>query len=157
MDMIENCKKRAELALYQFLRNFGHVPDDKLHWKPVPSAKSALQIAAHCAGYSGGFAGIIKAGKFPDSVEEFLGPINARIQSVTTREEAVAVLEQGIADTLEALDHVTPEQTASTIETPIGPTPFLFFMTIPSNHLVNHTGQIDYLQTCWDDQQVYFE
>ena len=139
-----------------FLRNLSHVPEDKLSWSPAPSARSALQIAAHCAGYSHGFAAIIGAGKFPASVEEYLAPIDARVQAITSVGQAESVLREGIADTLASLDRVRPEQIGSTIETPIGSTPFLFFMNIPAIHLYIHTGQIDYLQTCWDDQQVYF-
>ena len=155
-DMVAQCKRRATLAMEMFLRNLSHVPADKLTWTPVPTAKSALQIAAHCAGYSAGFAGVIRTGKFPATAEEFLVPINAAIDAITTVEQAVAVLTEGVDETLAALDTVRPEQIESSVETPIGTTPFLFFMTIPATHLILHTGQIDYLQTCWDDQEVYF-
>lgn len=139
-----------------FLRNLSHVPAEKMSWSPTPTAKSAFQIAAHCAAYSGAFASIIRDGKFAGSGEEFVAKVEAKFQSIKSVEEAETVLRQGIDDTLAALDTVQPEQIDSTIETPIGSTPFLFFMTIPANHLLIHTGQIDYLQTCWDDQQVYF-
>lgn len=139
-----------------FLRNLSHVPEDKLNWSPCSTAKSAVQIAAHVAGYSGGFASVIRTGKFPATAEEFLAPINATIADIDTVQKAEAVLRQGIADTLAALDAVDPEHIEGSVETPIGTTPFVFFMTIPSVHLVLHTGQIDYLQTCWGDQEVYF-
>lgn len=155
-DVIAAAKRRASQAMEHFLKVLSFVPEDMLDWKPVPTAKSAFEIAAHCAGYSNGFAGIIASGVFPADVQEFLGPIQARIESIRTRDEAEVLLRQGTAETLTALDSVKPEWIDSTIDTPIGPTPFLFFMTIPANHLVNHTGQIDYLQTCWDDQVVHF-
>ena len=154
-DVITMCKQRATEAMEQFLHVLSFVPADKLTWSPTPTAKSALQIAAHCAGYSGGFASIIRTGKFP-SVEEFLGPIESAIKSVTTLDQAETVLRKGIADTIAALDAVRPEQIGAMIDTPIGPQPFTFFMTIPARHLDTHTGQIDYLQTCWDDQEVHF-
>lgn len=155
-DLIAQCKARATLAMDMFLRNLSHVPEDKLTWSPCPTAKSALQIAAHVAGYSGGFASIIRAGRFPASTEEFLGPIQAVVDGIETVQQAEAVLRKGIADMLAALDTVQADQIGRSLETPIGTTPFLFFMTIPSTHLTLHTGQIDYLQTCWGDQEVYF-
>lgn len=154
-DTIARCKRQATQAMEQFLLVLSHVPADKLTWSPVPTAKSALQIAAHCAGYSGGFALLISAGKFPMDVQDFLGPIQTRIESITTLEQAEATLRQGIADTLTALDTVRPEQIGAMIDTPHGKWPFLFFMTIPANHLLGHTAQIDYLQTCWGDQEVH--
>lgn len=139
-----------------FLRNLSHVPADKLDWSPSATSRSALAIAAHCAGYSHGFASVIREGKFPTTGEEFLAPIQLRINGISTIDEAVSMLRAGIEETLAALDTVAPDQVERTLDTPIGPTSFLFFMTIPATHLILHTGQIDYLQTCWGDQEVYF-
>ena len=74
--VISMCKKRATESMEHFLLLLRFVPADKLNWSPTPTAKSAMQIAAHCAGYGGAFASILRTGKFP-SVEEFLGPIEA--------------------------------------------------------------------------------
>lgn len=66
------------------------------------------------------------------------------------------MLRQGMEETIEALSTVQPDQIGSRIDSPQGPTPFLFFMSIPADHLRSHGYQIDYLQTCWDDQEVHF-
>jgi hypothetical protein len=60
VDVITMCKERATEELEYFLNTLSFVPADKLTWSPTPTAKSALQIAAHCAGYSGGFASVIR-------------------------------------------------------------------------------------------------
>lgn len=155
-DIVERCRRHATQGMENFLHILSFVPADKLDWSPAPTAKSALQIAAHCAAYGGAFASVLREGVFPQSVEEFLGPIEARMAQISTVEEAEAMLRAGIAETLVALDGVRPEQIGSVIDTPIGPTPFLFFMTIPANHLLGHAAQLDYLQTCWGDLEVHF-
>lgn len=155
-DMTSACKERATKAMSHFLLTLSFVPADKLNWSPTPTAKSALQIAAHCAGYSGGFASIIRSGTFPSSVEEFLGPIESAINGITTLEQAETVLRKGIADIVTALDAVEPELIGAMIDAPQGRTPFTFFMNIPAQHLYAHAAQIDYLQTCWGDQEVHF-
>ncbi|MCW3062736.1 MAG: hypothetical protein JWQ02_4557 [Capsulimonas sp.] len=156
-DFIAICKERATVAMDQFLNDLSFVPADKLTWSPAPTAKSALEIAAHCAGHTGAFASVISAGKFPDSVEEFVDPIQSAIQSITTLQQAETMLRKGIADTIAALDTVKPEQVGSMIEAPVlGPTPFNFLLTLPARHLENHGAQIDYLQTCWGDLEVHF-
>ncbi|MDE2125218.1 MAG: DinB family protein [Armatimonadetes bacterium] len=149
------CKERATAAMEGFLHGLSFVPADKLNWSPTPTAKSAMQVAAHCAGYSGAFAWIIREGKFPCTVEEFRGRVQASIESVTTLEEAEAMLRQGIAETLAALDTVKPEQVGAMVDSPQGQTPFKFFLTVPARHLEAHDGQIDYLQTCWGDLEVH--
>src|SRR5579862_763485 len=115
-DAIAMYKRRASEALDSFLHTLSFVPADKLTWSPTPTAKSALQITAHCAGYSGGFAEVIRSGRFASNVEEFLGPIHARIESITSLEQAETMLRQGIADTLAALDKVRPEQVEAKID-----------------------------------------
>ena len=157
MDIITYCKQRASWAHEHFLTVLSHVPEAKLTWTPAPTAKSALQIAAHCAGYSGAFANIIREGGFPWTVEEFRAPIQAAIDSITTIEQAKTMLRKGIEDSLTALDTVKPEQVDGKVKSPQGETPFIFFMTLPAFHLDNHAAQIDYLQTCWDDQEVHLE
>jgi hypothetical protein len=153
-DLITISKQRTTQATELFLRVLGHVPGDKLTWSPTPTAKNALQIAAHAAGYSAGFVRILREGAFPP-VEEFLAPIHAAIESITTVAEAEAMLRAGAAETLAALEAVDPQLIEAVIETPIGPTAFLFFMNLPAEHLIGHTYQIDYLQTCWGDQEVH--
>jgi hypothetical protein len=156
-DFIALCKERTTRAMGSFLNDLSFVPADKLTWSPTPTAKSALQIAAHCAGYSGGFVAIIRAGKFPSRVEEFLGPIQSAIESVTTVEQAETMLRMGIADTIAALDALEPEQVGAMIDAPaLGQTPFKFFLTLPALHLETHGAQIAYLQTCWGDLEVHF-
>ena len=154
-DVISMCKGRATEAMKHFLCVLSFVPADKLTWSPTPTAKSAMQIVAHCAGYSGAFVTIIRDGAFP-SVEEFLGPIESAISGITTLVQAEAVLRKGTADTIAALDDVRPEQVGAILATPIGLTPFTFFMDIPARHLFAHAAQIDYLQTCWGDLEIHF-
>lgn len=154
-DYIAMCKERATEAMDYFLRVLSFVPAEKLTWSPAPTAKSALEIAAHCAGYSGAFAWIIRAGKFPCSVDEFRATVHAAIESIATLEEAETMLRQGIADSIAALDSVKPEQVGSTVDSPQGRTPFNFFLTLPAAHLEGHVSQIDYLQTCWGDLKVH--
>lgn len=154
-DFIAICKERTTDALDRFLHDLSFVPADKLTWRPTPTAKSALEIAAHCAGYSGRFAEIIRAGKFAWSVEEFRAPILSAIESITTLDEAETMLRKNIAETIAALETVKPEQVGSTIESPQGQTPFIFFLTLPAMHLETHDAQIDYLQTCWGDLEVH--
>jgi hypothetical protein len=155
-DIVTMCKDRAIQEMEYFLHTLSFVPADRLTWSPTPTAKSALQIAVHCAGYSGGFASIIRTGKFPSSVEEFLDPIQSAIENITTLEQAETMLRKGIADTVAALDTVKPEQVGAMIDAPQGKTPFTFFMNVPALHLNGHAAQIDYLQTCWGDQEVHF-
>ncbi len=156
---VELYKKFTVDAVEEFLRVFSFVPDDKLEWQATPTAKSALRIGAHTALYLGRFAKMIRDVKLPshDNLDEWLAQRNAAEIAVTTREEVVAIFGTGREEVLAALDGLTPEAIASTLDSGFGwSVPMTWLMKLPDGHTIGHAGQIDFLQTCWDDQEVHF-
>lgn len=159
MDLIESSKQKAVSCMEAFLRNFAHVPDDKLDWTPTPTAKSAIRIAAHTALYAGRFAEMIRDRRLPapDDLTEWLAERDAEEIALTSREEIERVFREGTAEVLEALDSLTPEEVETVLESHQGwSMPMKRLMDLPGWHTTLHIGQIDYLQTCWDDQEVYW-
>jgi hypothetical protein len=141
-----------------FLRNFSHVPDDKLEWTPTPTSKSAIRIAAHTALYAGRFAQMIRDRRLPapDNLSEWLAERDAEEVAIASREEMEKVFRKGTAEVLAALDTLSPEDLEVSLDSGQGWTmPMEQLMGLPGWHATLHAGQIDYLQTCWDDQQVY--
>lgn len=143
-----------------FLRNFAHVPDDRLHWSPVPSAKSPLRVAAHTALYAGRFAAMIRERKLPspDNLEEWLAQRDAEEIAVASREEMERRFRQGTDEVLAALDTLSADDLDTVLESGQGfSAPMRQLIVMPGWHATLHAGQIDYLQTCWGDQQVYLD
>lgn len=158
MDLIDSCKKSAVDNMEMFLRNFSHVPDDKLTWQATPTAKSALRIAAHTALYAGRFAGMIRDRKLPvvGDLEEWLRQRNAEEEAITTREEVVAVFRRGTEEVLAALNTLSAEDLDLRLDSGQGWSMSMrFLMGLPGWHAAVHMGQIDFLQTCWGDQEIY--
>lgn len=156
--IVEASKKSAVQGMEMFLRNFSHIPDDKLTWQATPTAKSALRIAAHTALYAGRFAKMIRDRKTPapENLEEWLAVRNAEEIAITSREEVERAFRKGTEEVIAALDSLTPEEIEMNIDSGQGwSMPMVFLMGLPGFHATLHMGQIDFLQTCWDDQQVY--
>jgi hypothetical protein len=143
----------------EFLRVFSFVPDDKLTWTPTPTTKSAIRIAAHTALYAGRFARMIETRKLPpmDNLEEWLARRNGEEAALTDRAQIEPIFRQGTAEVLAALDALTPELIAEPMDFEVGYTPpMTSLMKFPGYHAIGHAAQINYLQTCWDDQVVHF-
>lgn len=141
-----------------FLRNFSHVPDEKLSWTPTPTAKSAIRIAAHTALYAGRFARMIRDRRqpAPENLNEWLAERDAEEVAITSREEVETIFREGTAEVLAALDTLTPEDLEMSLDSGQGwSMPMKQLIGLPGFHATLHAGQIDYLQTCWDDQRVY--
>ena len=141
-----------------FLRNFSHVPDDKLTWTPTPTSKSALRIAAHAAVTNGNFADMIRNRKLPmgDEIPDFMARNSATEAAITSREEMERVFRENTQKVLDALDTLTDDDLEIVLDSGQGWTMSMAYLTrLPGWHATLHTGQIDFLQTCWDDQQIY--
>ena len=141
-----------------FLRNFSKVPDDKLTWQATPTAKSALRIGAHTALYASRFAKMIKTQSLPapTNLADWLAGLEAEEIAVTSREEVERNMREGTAEALEALDALKPEDLDLSIDSGQGWTmTMLQVVGLPAFHATVHCGQIDFLQTCWDDQEIY--
>jgi hypothetical protein len=158
MELIENSKRDAVTAMEWFLRNLSKVPEEKLTWSPSPTSKSALQIAAHTAVTAGNFANMIRARTLPggDELRDFINRTSAAEKSLTDIEEIKTLFRKNTDDVLAALDSLSPEDTEIILDSSLGWTmPMTFLMQLPAFHAIGHTAQIDFLQTCWGDQEIY--
>lgn len=157
--LIASCKEGAEHGMVHFLKVFSFVPDDKLQWAPAPTAKNAIQIAAHTAIYAGTFASMIRERRLPfgDEIPEFVASIRAAAEALTSRADIDRLFRKGTVEVLAALDTLTPEAIGTQLDSGLGWTmPMTFLMNLPRVHAMGHAAQIDYLQTCWGDQDVHF-
>ncbi len=157
--LIASCKALAVEGMEEFLNTLSFVPDDRLTWTPSPTAKSAIRIAAHTALYAGRFASMIKTRKLPfsGSLAEWKVRRNSEECEITNRTDIEVIFRQGTEEVLAALDSLTPEFISTPLDFGVGHSPpMTFLMNLPGMHAISHAAQIDYLQTCWDDQEVHF-
>ncbi len=141
-----------------FLRNFAYVPDDRLEWTPTPTSKTPIRIAAHTALFAGRFANMIRTRQLPspDNLSEWIAKGEAEEVALTCRSEMERVFREGTAEVIAALDTLGPEEVESSLDSGQGwSMPMTQLMGLPGWHATLHAGQIDYLQTCWDDQKIY--
>ncbi len=99
------------------------------------------------------FVGIIRQTPLPEGVpfEVLRAEGQKQEHAITTREEAVRLIEESTTAIHEALDGLTPSEVEAMITTPVFTAPMEFFMNLPGRHMDNHASQIDLLQTCWGD------
>ncbi|MGI8924224.1 MAG: hypothetical protein ACR2HJ_09360 [Fimbriimonadales bacterium] len=77
--------------------------------------------------------------------------------ALTSRTEMESLFRKNTDEVIAALDTLTPEGICATLDTSLGwSMPMTFLMKLPGMHAISHAAQIDYLQTCWGDQDVHF-
>ncbi len=150
--VIEFAKGGLTDSKSRFLKALSFVPDDKLNWRPSETAKSALRIAAH-VGYSNRlFKVAVLGGPFPtNDVAAIFGQLSQDELSITSRQQAIDLIEDSTSELAGAMDRVDPENIHETPDSPFGPLPVAFWLSLPMVHFFDHAGQLDYLQTIWGD------
>ncbi|MES1147303.1 MAG: hypothetical protein ABUL49_00980, partial [bacterium] len=92
-----------------------------------------------------------------ENLDEWLAQRNAAEMALTSREEVEKVFRAGTEEVFVALDSLKPEDIDRSVDSGVGwSMPMTFLMNLPGRHALSHAAQIDYLQTCWDDQEVHF-
>lgn len=156
-DLITISQQRAVHAMEHFLIVLSFVPEDKLTWSPSPTAKNAIQIAAHTAVTAGNFAKMLNERQLPQNVEEHLARTNAAEAALTTIADIEAAFRKNTDDVVAALATLTPEEVDMRLDSGQGwDAPMTWLMNLPAMHATGHTYQLDYLQTCWGDLEVHF-
>lgn len=154
--LVRKAASDAQNTMEMFLRNFANVPDERLTWTPSPTAKSALRIAAHTATYAARFAQMIRTRSLPSGdVEAWIQKCRDEEMAVGTREGVERLFREGTALVIEALEGLTEEDIDMRLGSGDDTMSMAFLMGLPALHAAIHMGQIDFLQTCWGDQQVY--
>lgn len=151
-DPIASQKAAVERASAGLLKTFAATPDDKLGYSPSETSRSSLWIMGHCAVANEAFAHGMRGGTFPPMpIEEFGRMVWEAGKDTASREEAVRAVETTTAALLAALDGLTPELLASSVDSPFGPIPMGLWMTFAADHMAGHLHQLEYLQTVWGD------
>ncbi|HVF85744.1 MAG TPA: DinB family protein [Abditibacteriaceae bacterium] len=144
METTELLIGQMEWATRNVNNNLDFIPNDKLNWKPAPEANSVLEVVNHVAYVIHGFPQLLDGGE-----------ANAQWTPATNREEAKASLQKGTEAYVAKLRTLTPQDMARTVTLPFGEMPMPVAAMIPVIDLINHHGQITYIQTLLGDTESH--
>jgi hypothetical protein len=151
--IIADSQTRARSACAQLVKAFSFTPDNKVKWTPSPTSRTSLAIVAHCAMANGFFAKALRGEEIaPMPTHEEMKAMERREEAaVTDHAEAVRQLQASCEEVVSALSTMTPERYATSPNSPHGPFPMSFWMSLAGMHMEYHAAQINYLQTMWGD------
>lgn len=123
--------------------NLDFIPDDKLDWKPAPESKSVLEIINHATGTVNMFTSAIK------------GVPQSQLTPATNREEAKALVTQVVQAHQDLIKSLQPADLGRILSLPIGDLPVGMAAAMPVVELINHHGQITYIETLLGDSESH--
>jgi uncharacterized damage-inducible protein DinB len=125
--------------------NLDFIPDDKLSWKPAPTASSALEIVDHMTHVVRNITAILQKAELP------------ALQPTLTREQAQGNLVTAINDFAAYINTLSEEDVESMVTTTrMGEVPMRRLITIAMIDTAHHHGQITYIQTLLGDNESHF-
>lgn len=154
-DTITDAVQDLAQARDQLVRVFGNTPDDRINWTPAPTARTAVQLVAHCAFALDFIRQMLCGTPYPAKTmaqadAEFL----LAERQFSTREEVMDMFESNFKAYVSELEGFTLDQLNAMIEAPfgLGSVPLSFAVTFGAMHTRNHIAQLEYLQTIYGDR-----
>jgi len=150
--IVEDAKAEYNRAKDRLTKAFNTTPDDKINWSPAPTARTPLNQVAHAAMAVAGIQKMFNGAPMPfENINEMDAQWRKEEKQYTTRDQVMDLLNQNSDAYIAWMDSLTPDQVQSTLKAPFGEFPMASAITWPADHLRNHAGQIEYIQTCYGD------
>lgn len=147
MHPLEGLQGLAKFATGNSAYNLKFIPEDKLAWKPAPTAKSAYEIVAHITGVLTCMKPVLEGGQWAPPQERM----------PTSLEEAQSMLTTAGEEYAAALTRVPPADLGKMVTVWGSYTvPLARAAGMPVVDLIHHHGQIAYIQTLLGDDKMHF-
>ncbi|RYG73765.1 DinB family protein [bacterium] len=143
MTFIQGLIETNDWFCESFAYNLGFIPEDKLSWKPAPTARSAYEIVHHIALGMANMQAIFLGGTYGDV--EFPEPVSLL--------EAQTLIRGVARDYSEFLKGVQPSDLEGEFELPFGTLPKTICIGMEVQDLIHHHGQITYIQALLGDTE----
>ena len=156
----------AELTLAAYLRaanenaynnlvnDLDALEEDKAAGTPHEALRPSIKLIAECGSVNGLVASMIATGAAsmptPEQREAFFA-------SITTRDEALAVLKENTEKLYAAIDAVAPDTWGDTLMTPLGPRTRAAAAGLAGMHMMYHDGQLNYIHLLNGDTEMHWK
>lgn len=126
--------------------NLEFIPEEKLSWKPAPTAMSALEIVHHVAHGMSNMRAALAGGTFGE----------VAVAAPTNRAEAQALLRETVAAYSAWLGTITDADLQGELALPFGTFPRTICVSMEVQDMIHHHGQIAYIQTLLGDTEDHY-
>ena len=161
--MNDSNRQIVDAAKAEFLRAKGRLisglsntPDDKVMWSPSETARTPLDQVSHCGMSISGMQGWLDGNPFPfKDMVELDNFCQTEEKKITTRQQALDLLETNSDGYIAWLDGLTDEKLAGILQTGMGDFPMTSAITFMADHLRSHASQLEYIQTIYGDRDMH--
>ncbi len=143
------------MSIDRIRRILAKTPDDRLQWSPAVTARTPLVEVVHAATSIHDIHTAMMRTRYSTLASAEAGAEFLTLeQAITTREDALGLLDENAAAYLNWLDQLPEESVSKMVPLPfdLGGAPMSFMLMMPAFHTNDHAAQMDYIQTCYGDR-----
>ena len=148
MHPLEGVVWQVEWAGGNFAYNLGFIAEDKINWKPAPSAPSALEVANHTVESLAKMSSVLRGASYDANVD---------FAPATTREQAQIAIRTQSALFAQTVRGLRAEELDDKVVLPWGEHTKAEAAGMDAIEIVHHHGQIAYIQMLLGDTESHFE
>lgn len=146
MTVVEVLARQVVWACENIAANLAFIPADRVHWKPEPTAKSALEIVNHSAEVLHRMSRVLGAGALADVPFSAVAEVGDAQELLTASARQYAEMLRGVPEA--ELRRVMPFRSREFT--------FVEVAAMPVADMLWHLGQMAYLQTLLGDETNHF-
>lgn len=154
MHELETAKAELLQARDRLIALVDATPDDRLAWRPSESARSIVEVAAHCGHALGNILIQMKGTPYPIPSSGEAEIVFQEHDRQFTGREVVPYFAKHVDDFVAYLDALTEADLdrRTTMPFGLGEVPLRVFVFAGANHTNGHIAQIEYIQTIYGDR-----
>jgi hypothetical protein len=154
LNLNAHLRQTTETAYNNLVNDISALDEDKAAGSPNPALRPAIKLLAECGSVNGLLASLVATGQAEQPAPE---QREAFYASITTRAEALAVLEDGTQKLYAAIDATAAETWGDTISGPFGPWSRLSAAGFAALHMMYHDGQLNSVHLLHGDTEMHWK
>ncbi len=144
----------TEVAYNNLVNDLNALEEDKAAGTPHEALRPAIKVVAECGSVNGLLAALVATGTAtmptPEQREAFYA-------SITTRDAALAVLQDGTEKLYAAIEATAPDTWGDSVPGPFAPWTRAAAAGLAARHMMYHDGQINYVHLLHGDTEMHWK
>jgi hypothetical protein len=152
---IQSAISNLEQSKARLQHVFDKVPQDKLNWSPSATARTPLQIVAHCGAALGAICDMLDGNPYPaPDTATADAELMAMDRKFSEKPEVSALVESNYKRLHDYIATMDESRLSEMVKMPfgLGEAPMTFAITAGSLHTDGHIAQLEYIQTIYGDR-----
>ena len=154
LTLAAHLRTATETAYNNLVNDLNATEEDKAVGTPHEALRPSIKLIAECGSVNGLLAALVTAGTAamptPEQREAFFA-------SVTTRDEALAVLKDGTEKLYTAIGATSPDTWGDILQTPLGPQTRAAAAGLAAMHMMYHDGQLNSVHLLHGDTEMHWK